>query len=893
MRSTSTTGTTLAPRRKGIQVKETFDITGMTCAACQSHVQKAAAGVAGVTSANVNLLKNSMELEFDGKPQTVDAVCKAIGRAGYGAQPRTPAAATAGGSTHSIADAENAAQKNANAQIEQKKRQLIASIVFSVPLFYLAMGPMFGWPLPAALDGMQGMMALALTELLLCIPVLFVNRHYFISGFKTLWHRAPNMDSLIAVGSGASAVYSAVELYVMAFALGAGDMTSAHVAMHSLYFDSAAMILTLISLGKFFEARAKGKTTGAISALMDLAPKTATVVRDGAEQQIPTDQVVVGDRVIVRAGESVPVDGVVVDGEALVDESAITGEPVPVRKVAGDAVTGATISNRGWFAMEAKAVGDDTALARIIKLVDEATSSKAPIERQADRIAGVFVPVVLAIAAATLVAWLAFLAQGDVATALTHAISVLVISCPCALGLATPTAIMVGTGRGAANGILIKDAESLETACGITTVVMDKTGTVTEGKPCVTDIKLASGVDSNEFLELANALEQKSEHPLAQAVCDYAQDKGVNADRAVDDFQQIAGGGLSGVVSGHQVLAGNARLMGQRGVDVSAFQGEADQLADQAKTPLYFSVDGRVAGLLGVADVVKPTSAEAVARLHALGVKTLLLTGDQAKTAQAVGCQVGVDQVIAGVLPDQKEQKVRQLQEAGERVAMVGDGINDAPALARANVGIAIGAGTDVAIGSADIVLMHSDPADVATAIELSRATMRNIKQNLFWALFYNVICIPVAMGVLTPLGITLNPMIGAAAMGFSSVFVVSNALRLRTWKPSTQKRGYVAPKSAPVVEDASIESANGASSDAQAKEEDPQMKEKKLKVEGMMCDHCVAHVTQALEGVKGVKNVKVSLDKGEATLDAGLLVKNDALVKAVEEAGYKATVEA
>ena len=855
-------------------MKETFDITGMTCAACSARVQKAAGEVAGVTEANVNLLKNSMELVYDGDQATVEAVCAAIDRAGYGAHPRAQRA-SARGEQAGVGDV-------AQREIEERRGQLIASAILSVPLFYVAMGPMFGWPELPGLAGMQGMMANALTQLLLCLPILFVNRRYFVMGFKTLAHGAPNMDSLIAIGSAASAVWSIVQTYRVALAMGAGNMQTAHEALHSLYFDSAGMILTLITLGKFFEARAKGRTTSAITALMDLAPKTATVVRDGREQVVPSEDVQVGDRVIVRAGEAVPVDGVVVEGSALIDESAITGESVPVEKAVGDRVTGATVSSHGWFAMEARAVGDDTTLAGIIRLVDEATGSKAPIQRQADAIAGVFVPVVLAIAAVTLVAWLAI--SHDFATALTHAISVLVISCPCALGLATPTAIMVGTGRGAANGILIKDAEALETACGLTTVVLDKTGTVTEGSPRVTDVLLAPGATDVELLFDVAALERKSEHPLALALVAYADEQapGIDVGAEVRDFEQVAGGGLVAQVNGSRVLAGNEGLMHARGIDTSALSAQAAALADEAKTPLFIAEDERLLGVVAVADAIKPTSAEAISRLRSMGIRTVMLTGDQQRTAAVVARACGVDEVVAGVLPDQKERHVRQLQEAGEKVAMVGDGINDAPALARADVGVAIGAGTDVAISSADVVLMHSDPRDVATAVELSRATMRTIRQNLFWALFYNAICIPVAMGVLSPLGITLNPMIGAAAMGFSSVFVVSNALRLRTWKPAEHAASRDVPAALVTTE------LDDASREAKGDED---MKEKKLNVEGMMCEHCVAHVTKALEGVKGVKNVRVSLDEGTAVVDAGLLVSDKALVTAVEDAGYKASI--
>ena len=864
-------------------LRETFDIQGMTCAACSARVQKAAGGVPGVTEASVNLLKNSMELDFDGTDATAAAVVAAIEDAGYGALRRN--AAGRGGAGASAPAPGELARKAA----DEKFRQLVVSLAFSVPLFYVAMGPMFGWSEVPGLDGMDNMMAAALTQLLLCIPILLVNRHYFVTGFKTLWHRAPNMDTLIALGSAASFAYSVVSLYRMAWALGAMDMTAAHEAMHGLYLDSAGMILALIDLGKYFEARAKGKTCDAIAVLMDLAPKTATVVRDGAEVSVPTEDVRAGERVIVRAGQSVPVDGVVLEGSASIDESAITGEPVPVEKGVGDRVTAATVSGRGWIAVEATAVGEDTTLAGIIRLVDEATSSKAPIERMADRIAGVFVPVVMAIAAAAFVAWMAI--SSDFVTALNHAISILVISCPCALGLATPTAIMVGTGRGAANGVLIKSAEALETACSIDYVVLDKTGTVTDGRPHVTDVELAAGVSQAELVRVAAALERKSEHPLAEAVCAYADEvcPGADGDACVEGFEQVAGGGLAGTVDGRRVLAGNARLMEKNGVGLGAFAQRADALAAEAKTPLFFGADGRVLGLVAVADPVKPTSAEAVSRLRALGAKTLLLTGDARLTAEAVARKVGVDEVVAGVLPSQKELRVRELQRAGHRVAMVGDGINDAPALARADVGIAIGAGTDVAIGSADVVLMRSDPADVALAMELSRATMRNIRQNLFWALFYNSICIPVAAGVLVPWGITLNPMIGAAAMGFSSVFVVGNALRLRTWKPSERKGGEATPAVAPAV--TVTESGAEAGTEAATQPEGRTTMEKKLNVEGMMCQHCVAHVKAALEGVEGVGEVTVDLEAGTATAACAEGVTDEALVAAVKGAGYEASV--
>lgn len=860
--------------------KETFDITGMTCAACEARVQRAASGVPGVEEANVNLLKNSMELSYDGNPKTVEKVVAAIDKAGYGAHPRSAAAASSKGKSAFVDP-----KVNAQKAIAAKQSQLVWSLVFGVPLFYLAMGPMLGWPEIPGLAGMEGMMASAITQLLLATLVLFVNRSYFTMGFKTLFHLSPNMDSLIAIGSASSYAYSLVGVYQMALALGRMDMEAAHYAMmHSLYFDSAGTILVLITLGKYFEARAKGKTTSALSELMNLAPKVAHVERDGEEVEIPCDDVREGDILVVRSGESVPVDGELVEGTASIDESAITGEPVPAEKQAGDKVTGATVVQSGWFRMQATAVGDNTTLAHIIHLVDEATNSKAPIERTADRIAGVFVPIVIAVAAVTFAAWIAFFAPGDFAVAFNHAVSVLVISCPCALGLATPTAIMVGTERGAKVGILIKSAESLETAGNLDTVVLDKTGTITEGKPQVTSYVLADGADGEAVLSWAAALESRSEHPLAQAIATYAEEQHAELPDEVDGFAQIPGGGLSGTVAGHAILIGNARLMAAHKIALGGLAEKAEAAAAKAETPLFVAVDGTVQALFAIADVIKESSPQAIARLHQMGIRTIMLTGDQPKTASVIASAVGVDEVVAGVLPDQKEQKVHELQRQGHKVAMVGDGINDAPALARADVGIAIGAGTDVAIGSADIVLMHSDPADVATAIELSCATMRDIHQNLFWALFYNAICIPVAMGVLTPWGITLNPMVGAAAMGFSSVFVVSNALRLFAWKPSTAKKGYKAP--AAIV----TESGQTGTDEALSGEEGTDMAHKTLSIDGMMCEHCVQHVTEALEGVKGVKNVKVSLDDKQATLDAGLLVSDDKLKKAVADAGYTVT---
>ena len=864
--------------------QKVFDVQGMTCASCSAHVEKAANSVSGVSEARVNLLKNSMEVDYDGNPDTLKQISDAVSKAGYEATPRSDKKDSAAATK---ADATDASEK----AVKQKRVELISSMAFAIPLLYLAMGEMIGAPVPPAVSGMNGMMNLALTELLLCIPILFICRHYFIGGFRAFLHGSPNMDSLIALGSAASFAYSVVSLYQMANAFIAGDIAAAHQAMHGMYFETAGVILALISLGKFFEARAKGHTTGAISALMNLAPKTAILVKDGIEQEVPAETVVVGDVLVVRAGQSIPVDGQLIEGEGSVDESAITGEPVPVSKVVGDSVTGATVSTGGWFKMRATAVGDDTTLAGIIRLVDEATSSKAPIERLADSIAGIFVPVVIGIALVTFAAWFVFVAPGDFAVALSHAVAVLVISCPCALGLATPTAIMVGTGLGASNGILVKSAEALEGAVRATVVVLDKTGTLTEGKPSVTDVLFAGSTSEDQLLEYAYALEQKSEHPLAQAIVTYAQEKlGESAGSSLDvqEFLQVAGGGLIATVGEKRLVAGNARLMEQEGISTQELTSQAQQLAEQAKTPLYFALEGKLLGVIAVADKVKQTSASTIARLRAMGVKSVMLTGDQATTANVIGKELGVDQVISDVLPSQKESYIRQFQDAGENVVMVGDGINDAPALARANVGIAIGAGTDVAIESADIVLMKSDPADVATSIELSRATMTNIKENLFWALFYNTICIPVAMGLLYPFGISLNPMIGAAAMGFSSVFVVCNALRLRTWKPKNTSSAtrQDAHDTKPVI-DVQTKSTN----DASASQKEESYMEKKLNVEGMTCQHCVAHVTQALEAVEGVSKATVSLDEKSAVVELSSDVADSALVDAVVQAGYEATI--
>ncbi len=759
-----------------------FDVTGMTCAACSTRVEKAASEVPGVEKAVVNLLKNSMDVTYDGNPATVAAISDAVGKAGYGATPRADASphgdSTQAASGQGAARPENAAAKEA----KSVRLRLIISFIFVIPLFYINMGHMWSWPLPGFLSGHENMMVLALTELLLAVPIVFVNFKFFRNGFKGLVHKAPNMDTLVALGATASMVYSIAQLYIMSYALGRGDMDMAHMASMDLYFEGAGMILALITLGKYFEARSKGRTTDAITSLMDLAPKTATLVGDdGVEAEVPVERVQVGDILIVRAGQGIPVDGVIVEGTGVVDESALTGESVPVDKVSGDEVTGATVNTAGYFKMRATRVGDDTAIARIIRLVDDATSSKAPIQRLADRISSVFVPVVIAIAIAVFAVWLVVSGM-DVSKAIVHGITVLVISCRCALGLATATAIMVGTGRGAKQGILIKSAEALENSHNIATVVLDKTGTITKGMPEVTDIVVADGIEEGDLLMLAYGMETKSEHPLARAICDYAKEHGSDQ-LPVKDFRQVAGRGLVGTTEGAEALAGNAEMMREAGIELGELDARSEELALQGKTPLFFAWGGQLLGVIAIADQVKPSSADAIREIRALGVRTVMLTGGNERTASAIQQQVGVDKVVAGVLPDGKDAQIRELSADG-KVAMVGDGVNDAPALARADVGIAIGAGTDVAIESADMVLVRNDLVDVAAAIQLSRATMRNIKQNLFWALFYNVLCIPVAAGVLSPFGITLTPDIAAAAMSLSSIFVVTNALRLRAWKP-------------------------------------------------------------------------------------------------------------
>ena len=777
--------------------QDKFDVGGMTCAACQAHVDRAVSKLDGVQSVAVNLLAGSMLVDYDPAQVTPDDICTAVDRAGYSASPvnaGTEAAASGSAQARSGAAHMESPTKKLEAAASAMRTRLIVSTIFLIPLFYIGMGHMLGWPLPGVFTDHTHSMTLALTELVLLIPIVYVNDAYFINGFKSLVHGAPTMDALIAVGATASIAWSLYAMFIMADQLAAGQVHEAMMTgMDNLYFESAGTILSLVTVGKYLETRSKSKTGGAIEALIDLAPKTATVVaEDGTETSVDVDAILPGQVLRVRPGESIPVDGVVLEGASAVDESALTGESIPVEKIAGDTVNAATVNRTGSFTFRATRVGADTSLAKIIQLVEDANATKAPIARMADKVAGVFVPAVFAVSAVTFVAWLAL--AGSVNEALTSAVAVLVISCPCALGLATPVAIMVGTGKGAEMGILFKSAEALENLRSVGTVVLDKTGTVTRGKPAVTDIVVAARADGTSamgekaLLKLAAALERQSEHPLAEAIMAECETRGIVA-RMVEDFAAVPGRGVTAREGQNAIAAGNVQLMSELGVTVP--EGIAEQFAAEGKTPLFFAKNGELAGIIAVADEVKETSAEAIAALRSFGVDVRMLTGDNRVTAEAIARRVGLnsEQVIADVLPADKERHVRELQDAGGKVAMVGDGINDSPALARADVGLAIGTGADIAKEGADVVLMRSDLMDVARAIELSRATIRNIKQDLFWALFYNGIGIPLAAGAFFPLtGWQLSPMFGAAAMSLSSVCVVSNALRLRTFKPKTAR---------------------------------------------------------------------------------------------------------
>ena len=842
-------------------MKQKFNVTGMTCTACSAHVEKAVCQVPGVDQVNVNLLGNSMLVEYEDSVTDAAHIIQAVESAGYGAslpRPEGTKAAAPGGSTM-------------EAEAAGMKRRFCSSLVFLIPLFYLAMGHMMGWPLPAFFHDPGNVFVVAFIQFLLTLPILYINDKYYKVGFKALWHRAPNMDSLIALGSAAAMVYGIAALFQIAWGLGHGDMARVERWSMDLYFESAGMILTLITLGKWLETRSKGKTSEAITRLMDLAPKTATVLRDGTEVEIPVEDVLVNDLVVVRPGGRIPVDGVITDGHSSVDESALTGESLPVEKNPGDKVAAASINKSGSFTFRALRVGEDTTLAQMIRLVEEASSSKAPIAKLADKVAGIFVPTVIGIAILTAVVWL-IATGGDITRALTAGVSVLVISCPCALGLATPVAIMVGTGKGAENGILIKSAEALETLHTIQTVVLDKTGTLTQGKPVVTDCRMAKDVTEEELLCVAASLEQPSEHPLAEAILAEAHTRNIPLVKVLN-FTAIAGLGISAFLHGAPVLAGNRAMMEREGIDLSDFIGQAEELALAGKTPLFFAESGRMLGIVAVADTPKPTSAEAVAAFQAMGIDVVMLTGDNQRTAEAVGKSLKVNKVISEVLPQDKEKAITELQAQGKRVAMIGDGINDAPALARADVGIAIGAGTDVAIESADIVLMKSDLLDAVTAVKLSKKVIRNIKENLFWAFIYNIIGIPLAAGVWYPLfHLQLSPMFAAAAMSMSSVCVVTNALRLKWFRP--ESRGAAASP--------------GLQSDIEIEKGRNHMT-KTMVIEGMMCAHCKAHVEKALNALDGV-SASVDLEAKTAHVTLSAPVSDDVLKNAVTEAGYEVT---
>ena len=838
-----------------------FDVTGMTCSACSSHVEKSVCKLVGEGNVSVSLLTNSMQVKYDEKKISEEDIIKAVEDAGYGASVAGAPAAKKAEKKGSVVDEE----------IKEMKTRLIISFIFLIPLMYVSMGSMAGLPQPSFLTGHANAVSFAFTQFLMCLPIIYVNRKYFIVGFKTLWHRAPNMDSLIAVGSTAALAYGIFAIYRMSYGLGAGDYALVEKYHMDLYFESSVMILTLITLGKFLETRSRRKTSEAISRLTELAPETAVVERNGVETEIPIEELNAGDIVIVKPGARIPADGIIVDGNSSVDESALTGESIPVEKTAGDKIIAASINKNGFLKFRAEKVGSETTLAQIIKLVEDASASKAPIAKLADKIAGVFVPVVMTIALVTAIAWLA--TGHDFEFALSCAISVLVISCPCALGLATPVAIMVGTGKGAENGILIKSAEALETLHLVKTVIMDKTGTLTEGKPVVTDI-YSIGMDENELLALAASAEKPSEHPLAGALIEDAEKKGINLFEA-EDFRAVSGRGVTATVDGRKILAGNKYFMSENGIDVSVFEQKEKEYSNLGKTVLYFAGENSPLGLIAVQDVPKKTSRAAVKCLRDMGIDVIMLTGDNKRTAEAVARSLGITNVVSEVMPQDKEAVVRSVQEKGGRTAMIGDGINDAPALARADVGIAIGAGTDVAIESADIVLMKSDLMDAVTAIKLSKATIKNVKENLFWAFFYNIICIPLAAGVWFPaFGIKLSPMIGAAAMSMSSVCVVSNALRLKFFKADNNC----------VLDDEPAGEINVVSQNEYKGETN--MK-KEMLIEGMSCMHCSGRVEKALNGLDGV-NAKVDLEKKTAYVDLSKDVSDADLTKAVTDAGYE-----
>ena len=865
----------LLSQKEGIMKKETYNITGMSCASCSAAVTRAVEKLEGAKDVNVNLMQNKMTLELsDGL--TDEMVIKAVEDAGYGASVKKDIKS----------DSSKKQTDVAGDYATELKLRAIVSFIFMVPLMYFGMGGMFNAPFPKAFMGDGGKLLLALTELLLVLPIIFTGRKFFISGFKHLFKRNPNMDTLIAIGSGTSFLYSIYSLYMLAYFISIGDVKSSMPFGMNLYFDSAGTILTLITLGKYLEARSKKKTTEAISKLVNLIPDKAVILRDGVESEVLVSEVEAGDIVVVKAGETVPVDGVIVNGSGAVDEAMVTGESIPVEKNTDDRVTGGTISRSGYFSFRATNVGEDTALYKIISLVEEAAGSKAPISRLADKISGVFVPVVLCISFLTFIIWL--FVRGDFSFALNMAVAVLVISCPCALGLATPAAIMAGTGKGAEKGIIIRNVVSLEVAHKIDTVVLDKTGTITEGRPKVTDI-FVNDIDETEFISLAATLESASSHPLANAVTEYAKAKNIEIKRA-ETLETIEGRGIAGEINGQALYAGNAAYMQELGITDNRFKAKADELHNLGKTVLYFARGKdkkELIGIIAVADVIKEGSKEAVRELNQIGIDVVMLTGDNERTAIAIGRETGVNRVVAEVKPADKEAEIRRLKEQGKTVMMVGDGINDAPALAGADVGVAIGTGADVAVDTADIILMHSDLRDVPYAIMLSNEVVKKIKENLFWALFYNALCIPVAAGVFfAAFGLRLNPMIGALAMSFSSVFVLSNSLRLRLFTPK-YKKGRTRIQSIQ-SEPKQNETAAGTdeTKDNSYTKEDIVM-EKTIDIEGMSCAHCVKHVTEALNAIDGVK-AEVSLENKNAKVSLQKEVSDDVLKEAVVKAGYE-----
>lgn len=846
-------------------MKQKFDVNGMTCSACVAHVEKSVSKLQGVTELQVNLLQNSMHVSFDETQLTAQEIVTAVESAGYRAM------VSGGYSQGGVQKSAPTSQDLAENELQTMKKRLITSLIFLVPLMYIAMSHMMPLPLPNWLTGMENAIAFSLTQMLLALPVMYVNRKFYENGFQALARKAPNMDSLIAIGSLSAFVYGVFAIYRMGYGLGVDDMELVATYHMDLYFESAAMILTLITVGKYMETKSKAKTTDAIEKLMGLAPKTVKIEQNGAEIEINIADVAVGDVVLMRSGDSVPVDGVVTFGSCTVDESAITGESMPVRKQIGDAMTSGTRNQNGFVKLQARKVGNDTTLAQIIALVEEAASSKAPISKLADKIASIFVPSVITIAIVTFVVWM--LVGQSLELAVSMAISVLVISCPCALGLATPTAIMVGTGKSATLGILVKSAESLEIAHKVDTIVLDKTGTITAGTPQVTDISTVQKWDAYALMELVGSLERLSEHPLAQAIVQYCKDENCKQ-HVVASFTATEGQGIIGMVNDKNIAVGNRKLMQEQGIDCSVLEEMAERYASDAKTALYIAVDGMLAGILAIADVIRPTSKIAIEQFQKMHIDVRMLTGDNQKTADAIQRQLGLNTVIAEVLPQDKEREIRNLQAQGKKVAMIGDGVNDAPALMRADVGIAIGAGTDIAISSADIVLMHNDLLDAVTAIQLSRAVLRNIKENLFWAFFYNVMGIPLAAGCFyVALGWRLNPMFAAAAMSCSSVFVVSNALRLRFFKPSTfaadcmncSEKIEIAPE---------------------MEQKQEEIMKKTMKIEGMMCKHCTGRVDAVLNAFEGV-TAEVNLDDGAAYVTAAETVDLNMLKKAVEDAGY------